>query len=184
MKVKTRKKRKVKPRRKKRAVVKKPPEPTIEEMAMALAYDKGIKPYNAAVTLGMSPVKALEFASSAMVTAMSPNTPLDIAERMMITPRDLIVHLAGRAGLDGTGAGAKKIVSAVQDKEKAMDFIEVDDYRTQLAYLKELLAFLYEAKEEAAGIAGSKPIFNIQFNVLPENATPDQADNIIELSAG
>lgn len=158
------------------------PMPTLSDQAEALAFEKGITPYNAAIVLGMSHNEALKFSEIFLKKSIMPNTPIDIAERMMITPRDLIVHLSQRAGLNGTDKSAKKVVSMVVNQEKAADFVEVEDFRTQLAYLQELIAFIYKAKEETAAM-NVQPIFNISFNVLPENVTPEQADKIVQLSA-
>jgi len=168
---------------KKKKIKKSDPE-SVESQALALAFDKGIKPYNAAIVLGMSPKQAFKFTSSALAMAMSPNTPLDIAERLLITPRDIIVHLTKRAGLQGEEGSAKRIVSMVANQDRANDFIEVEDHRAQLAYMQELIEFLYKAKDEAAGGIGAQPIFNINFTVLPENATPDQADRITQIGVG
>jgi len=160
------------------------PTPTIADQAEALAFEKGITPYNAAIVLGMTSAEALKFSEIFVKKAIMPNTPIDIAERMMITPRDLILHLAQRSGLKGTEGSAKRIVSMVVNQDKAADFVEVEDHRTQLSYLQELIEFIYKAKLETANAMSVQPVFNISFNVLPENVTADQADKIIQLSAG
>ena len=129
---------------------------------------------------------------------MTNSTFKDIAERKGITPVTLVNHLAERAGFFDRESGAKKVlgvaptiknirklymsrpggalegsdVEAPEANEGTMDWIEVPDDKTQHGYMLTLLELLqYTGKKVEDGKPldpGAPRVFNITFNVLPE----------------
>jgi len=187
-------KKKGKPKKKKTKKVIKKVDPSFQrDLILKMVHEHGVTVYNAAMMSGMNEKQALDFTSRELQDDMLSSKPNDIAERMMLTPRVFIQHMAQRSGLldeamaiEGqTTKGATKVVSLLVGKDSdanAKDFVEVPDFKTQLGYLKELTAYLRNVGENDREEKGDTT-FNITFNVLPETATPDEADAIIEAEA-